>query len=292
VDERHVLMNFIMKVRSRNLIDLLLSGLDFFIHPKILNSGSFILLRSRIIAFWMVMGTPLIISMFFHFHGLVGKWHPMMLTLYYCIFEMVVVVSSLTLFGRYRIALYMLMVSLYLNTPVIVTYSGGLHSPSLVFFLFMPFGVFQLTKSLSLSLLAVLIGVLEVLIIFYLHLSGWDFAGKGIIENYFQQHAGNVLIVTASIWVVTLIYSKSLAQVFLQITDAERFKTVMALSGRLVRGFEKPIHDIEASCELLQSQVLPIESVATSLTEINETIFQLSSMVSDFRLAGTEKKGE
>ena len=281
-----------MKAPGRNLIDLLISFLDILIHPKILNSSNFILLRSRIIVFWMCLSVPLVISMFFHFYGLVGPWHPMILTLDYCIIETAVVLSALKFFGSFQVALYTLMFSLYLNTPVIVAYSGGLHSPSLIFFLFLPFGVFQLTKSLLISLIGCLIGIIEIFAIFYLHLIGWEFAGKGIIENYFQQLSGNILICAVGTWIISLIYSKSLAQVYLQISDAQRFKTIMSLSSRMVEEFDKPLVEMAGHCVSMQKNPLAYEQNRQNLHEFNESIFRLSALISDFRLVAIEEKSK
>jgi len=281
-----------MKVRTQNIVDAVISFLDLLIHPKILNSSSFVLLRSRILAFWMTLSVPLVVSMLFHFYPLVGPWHPMILTLDYCILETVAIVLALKVFGSYRAALYILLFSLYLNTPVIVTYSGGLHSPSLIFYLFLPFGIFPLTKSFRISMIGLFVGVLEILAIFYLHRSGWSFAEKGIIENYFSQTAGNLLITTAGIWMIALIYSKSLNQVYQEITDAKQFKTVMTLSNRMVEEFEEPLTGLTDRCDSLKNGTLAPENIGTCLNEINGIIFKMSSLISGFRTAAIVKHGE
>jgi len=278
-----------MEVHSRNAIDLLISFLDYFIHPKILNSSNFILLRSRILVFWMLIFFAVILTTFQHLVGLVGPWHPLVLILDYCFLQVFTIIVALRFFGSYRVAFYVVMFSLYLNTPVAVTYSGGLHSASLIFYLFMPLAIFQLTKSVSTSMIGLFAGITEIFFIFYLHLSGWDFAGKGIIENYFPQLAGNILVTTIGIWIIVLIYSRSLAQVSVQIADAQRFRTIMELSTKMVREFEVPATDLVRLSGLLQTDTVSGDT-KKHLQEINDIVFRLSSLVSGFRLDQVDKK--
>ena len=272
-----------MNARSKNLIDPLISFLDIFIHPKILNASSFILLRSRILIFWMLTFLAVVISAFRHLFPLVGPLHPMILTLEYCFLQVIAIVVALRIFGSYRVAFYIVMFSLYLNTPVVVIYSGGLHSPSLIFYLFMPLVLFQLTKFLLLPLIGFFIGFTEMLLIFYLHVSGWDYAGKGIIENYFPQLAGNILVTTIGIWIISLIYTNGLAQASLQISDANRFKAVMHLSNRMVHEFEKPLTELNRQHDLLHHSGMTYEKAQKCLDEINGIVFHLSSLVSSYR---------
>jgi len=267
----------------RSLMEILTSFLDYFIHPKILRSSSFILLRSRILIFWMLVFLAVVISNYQHIYFLVGPWHPMVLTLDYCILQAFTILIALRFFGSYRVAYYAVMLSLYLNTPVAVIYSGGLHSPILVFFLFMPLATFQLTKSLKLSLICFLTGCLEVFFVFYLQWSGWDFAGKGIIENYFPQLAGNVVITSVGIWMILSIYVNGLTQVSRQFADVERFTAIMDLSKKMVHEIEPPLSQLTELCDALVESSNSIQKTGEQLNQINDVVFQLSAQISSFR---------
>lgn len=273
-----------MKHYFNVVIDGIISFLDLSIHPKVFKLEHFYIVRSRIILFWMYVSLLLIFDLWTRFSSFVGPWHPLNLTLYYCALEFILVFSSLKFFGSFRAALYILMFSLYLNTPVIVIYTGGLYSPNFIFYLFLPFGMFHLTKSLRISLIAFFIGVAESFAIYFMHINGWDFVGNGLFKNYYQEFAGNILVCVLCGWVFTLIYWRSLSQMYVQIAEAKRYESILHLSRRIVKELEKQTEKLLISSKVLQQKNNSPEKIKENIQEMDNTVKEMSAFIAEIRL--------
>lgn len=279
-----------MKLHFNNIIDIIIAFLDRSIHPKIFKMEHFYLVRSRIILFWMYVGLFLVSDLWNRFGSQVGPWHPLNLSLYYCFLEFFLVFVSLKYFGSFKAALYVLMFSLYLNTPVIVIYTGGLFSPNFILYLFLPFGLYHLTKSLKLSIIAFFMGAIESVAIYCMHYQGWDFIANGFFKNYYQEFTGNILVCVICGWFFTLIYWRSISQMYLQIAEAKRYESVLQLSQRIVRELKIQAKQLQADSITLQQKSHSLNELKENIQQMDQTVKKMSAFISEIRSPEDKKK--
>ena len=213
----------------------------------------------------------------------IEPWNPLIVTLYYTMFEMVVIVSALWVFGKYKVAQFLLLFSIYLNTPFIICYSGGLNSYNFMVLLFLPFGVFQLTKSLSFSLIGAVIGLAETLYIYHMHMTGWDFKGNAIITSTHSQFALNILVLCITDWMFSLIYARGLNKAAVLIAESKRAEMILTISNRIIREFEIPLQEITQTSKLIENNTSTSEQTIMGLNNINRNVLRMSSIIADLR---------